>query len=254
MAKKHVFISYAREDQPFAREVVRHLRQSDIPAWQDVDDLRGGDRWVERIDEALAGAHALIVIMSPDATQSQYVTYEWAFAVNAGVRVVPVLYKPTELHPRLAAFQFVNFAEVKGRRPWARLADALSAPPEPIRLTGAPRLRARFDMTNDKASRVKGREYVIWLWTENAPAAATSVAYEIHHEEFPEPRWTERNPHDQFLTWMQSYGDVPITATFRKGAKQLFPVSTQLFGALKFTHARSRNASIKRALEQIKNE
>jgi hypothetical protein len=31
--------------------------------------------------------------MTPDAKASEYVTYEWAFAWGAGVRVIPIMYK-----------------------------------------------------------------------------------------------------------------------------------------------------------------
>jgi hypothetical protein len=188
MPKQHVFISYAREDRSFAQEIVRRLKQSDVTIWRDIEDLRGGDHWQQHIDDALTRAEALIVVMSPSATQSQYVTYEWSFALGAGKRVIPVLYRPTELHPRLAQIQYVNFDVINGRRPWARLWDALSSRSQSLARTSTPVLRARFDMTNDKASKVKGGEYVIWLWVENAPKSATSVVYEIQDDTFREPK------------------------------------------------------------------
>ncbi len=61
--------------------------------------------------------------MSPDAKASEYVTYEWAFAWGCGIKVIPVMYRKTELHPRLGALQYLDFT---GRiRPWDSLMKTL---------------------------------------------------------------------------------------------------------------------------------
>lgn len=104
---------------------------------------------------------------------------------------------------------------------------------------------------NGKPSKVQGGEYVIWLWVENAPRTATSVIYEIHDDTFPEPKWTERNPEDEFITWMQSYGDVPITATFRNRERKLSRIRGNLAEALRLIHGKKRNAHLRRALKEI---
>src|SRR6185295_8585956 len=121
---RHVFISYAREDKDFAHELSRRLRESRVTPWQDLRNLVGGDSWQEKIDTALRNAAALVVIMSPHATRSQYVTYEWAFALGAGVRVIPILYRDATLHPRLKGLHFVDFTTGRGT-PWVDLRNAL---------------------------------------------------------------------------------------------------------------------------------
>jgi len=248
---KHVFISYAREDAAFARDVIRHLRRSDIVAWQDVHDLRGGDGWQQSIDQALSGAKALIVVMSPDATRSQYVTYEWAFALGAGVRVIPVLRRKAQLHPRLAALQYVDFTPRGARKPWVRLLNALPTETADSPDGVAPTIRARFDMTDGKPSKVKGGEYVIWLWIENTPAGVRRVNYEMHDDTFAEPRWSETDVEKNFETWTQSYGDVLVTATLRGATGKAIRTGATLFDALRLTHSRTRSASIKKALKDI---
>ena len=42
------------------------------------------------IDLSIKNAFALIVIMTPEAKASEYVTYEWAFAWGVVVKVIPV--------------------------------------------------------------------------------------------------------------------------------------------------------------------
>jgi TIR domain len=60
--------------------------------------------WRREIDDALRNSHIVLVLVTRIARQSEYVTYEWAFALGAGVKVVPIVVDKQALHPRLAAF------------------------------------------------------------------------------------------------------------------------------------------------------
>ncbi len=85
-------------------------------------DIAPGKDWRDEIDNAIRSALAVIVIMSPQARASEYVTYEWAFAWGAGIPVIPIMLKPTELHPRLEALQYLDFtARDPADRPWGKL-------------------------------------------------------------------------------------------------------------------------------------
>lgn len=64
--------------------------------------------------------------MTPEAKASEYVTCEWAFAWGVGVRVIPVMLKQTELHPRLEALQYLDFTN-RNVRPWERLFEEIQA-------------------------------------------------------------------------------------------------------------------------------
>src|ERR1019366_5900882 len=70
-------------------------------------------------DQAIKNAFAMVVIMTPEARASEYVTYEWSFAVGLGIRIIPLKCKATTLHPRLEAFQYLDFTN--NVRPWDRL-------------------------------------------------------------------------------------------------------------------------------------
>lgn len=120
----HVFISYAHEDGDFAEVLTSKLKEEGISHWVDSEHLRAGEDWRQAIDDAIRSAFAVIVVMSPIAKTSEYVTYEWAFAWGLGVRVVPILYTPTALHPRLEALQFLDFTS-RSQRPWDKLVEHL---------------------------------------------------------------------------------------------------------------------------------
>ena len=117
----HVFISYHHNDLDFAENIVSRLEKEGFTTWAD-DKLKVGEDWRTMIDLSIKNAFALIVIMTPEAKASEYVTYEWAFAWGVGVKVIPIMYKTTPLHPRLEALQYLDFTNLK-TRPWAKLIE-----------------------------------------------------------------------------------------------------------------------------------
>jgi len=123
--KRHIFICYQHEDSDFAEVLINRVENAGFNTWIDDNQLRAGEDWRAGIDQAIKDAFALIVIMSPKAKASEYVTYEWAFAWGAGVKVIPVLYKETPLHPRLEALQYLNFTD-RVVRPWETLINTLT--------------------------------------------------------------------------------------------------------------------------------
>ncbi len=122
--QKYVFISYQHEDGDFAQILIYKIQEAGFEIWVDSDRLHAGEDWRTGIDAAIKNAIALIVIMTPEAKTSEYVTYEWAFAWGAGVKVIPVLYKETTLHPRLEALHYLNFTN-RTARPWEALMTVL---------------------------------------------------------------------------------------------------------------------------------
>ena len=122
----HVFISYAREDIDFAGAVRAKLEEAGLGVWLDTRAIEAGVDWGEEIDRALADAVAVLLVMSPAAKASEYVAFEWAYALGSGARVIPLLYRATDLHPRLARLQYLDFSSPLVR-PWTELLAQLDA-------------------------------------------------------------------------------------------------------------------------------
>jgi HEAT repeat protein len=118
---QHVFISFKHEDLDFADNVISRLEKEGFTTWADFK-IGAGEEWRNAIDLAIKNAFALIVIMTPEAKASEYVTYEWAFAWGVGIRVIPIMLRSTPLHPRLEALQYLDFTSMKSR-PWERLIE-----------------------------------------------------------------------------------------------------------------------------------
>ncbi len=124
---KHIFISYKKpEDADFADLVANRIEKAGYSPWIDNDQLEAGKDWRHDIDQAIKESCVLIVIMSPEARASEYVTYEWAFALGAEINVIPILLKKTDLHPRLEALQNLDFSSYN-HRPWDDLIKAVQS-------------------------------------------------------------------------------------------------------------------------------
>jgi hypothetical protein len=250
---KHILVSYAREDKDFARNLTRRLRDSNRIPWQDLRNLRGGDNWQATIDDALRNAEALVVVMSPHSTKSQYVTYEWAFALGAGIRVIPVMRQPTILHPRLLSIQYIDFTVRRGT-PWVNLlkalpvSKALPARRAPIRV--APMIRARFNIVDGKPEMQNGY-YVIRIYIHEPPRNAEQVAYEFHDETLTTRRRTKAATAD-FESTILSNGDLLISATIRTPGKKALPIASPLYDALRSGHGTRPSSAVQRALRKIK--
>lgn len=124
-----IFISYCRKDADFAEVLRGRLKEAGFSAWIDLEGLQAGEEWGQEIDQAIRNSVALVVLLTPASRRSDYVAYEWAFALGAGVRVIPILWTPTDVPHRLASLQHLDFTD-PGSRPWASLLGALEAAAE----------------------------------------------------------------------------------------------------------------------------
>jgi hypothetical protein len=119
------FISHSRADGDFAELLKLRMEREGFAAWIDIDRLGPGVDWRQGIDDAIKTSAALIAIMSPEARQSEYVTYEWAFGWGGEIKIIPLMLRETSLHPRLATLQYLDFTN-RMARPWSRLFEALN--------------------------------------------------------------------------------------------------------------------------------
>ncbi|MBN8591630.1 MAG: HEAT repeat domain-containing protein [Anaerolineae bacterium] len=118
---QHIFVSYKHENHDFATQLIRQLEVAGFKVWIDVEQLRAGENWREAINQAIKDSFALIFIITPNAKKSEFVTYEWAFAQGAGVKVIPIMLQYTAaLHPQLEQLQYLDFTDT-ARPPWDRL-------------------------------------------------------------------------------------------------------------------------------------
>lgn len=120
-----VFISHSHSDSDFAELLKLQLEKNGINAWLDNEKLQIGKDWRQEIDDGISKSIALIVIMSPEAKNSEYVTYEWSFGWGKDKPIYTIMLKQTTLHPRLESLQYLDFTN-RVTRPWQKLIESIS--------------------------------------------------------------------------------------------------------------------------------
>jgi formylglycine-generating enzyme required for sulfatase activity len=86
----HVFISYEHEDQAYTRKLRDSLRQRGFEVWMD-EHLESGDRWLRTIEQAVRDSAAVVVVMTPEAKDSEWVEAEILLAQDEGKPIFPLL-------------------------------------------------------------------------------------------------------------------------------------------------------------------
>ena len=141
-----VFISYSRSDSVFVKDLADRLREAGCKVWQDISGLRGGQTWASEIDRAVRDSDALIVVLSPDSSASEWVQKETLLAMKLHKSIVPILLRETEIPVQLVNLQFVDFRGDKAeatQKLFEALSTSIDSPktisrPSPIRRYGKP--------------------------------------------------------------------------------------------------------------------
>ncbi|HEX7774683.1 MAG TPA: TIR domain-containing protein, partial [Pyrinomonadaceae bacterium] len=94
----HIFISHASSDDDFVKQLRTALEDSGLSVWVDSRKLRGGDKLSAEIENAIAQARQVIVVLSPNTINSPWVRREIEQALQVekqrkddGYRVIPLL-------------------------------------------------------------------------------------------------------------------------------------------------------------------
>lgn len=99
---KKVFLSYARADRDRARKLAEHLREAGLEVWDPEQELLPGSDFTSDLKEALDTAEAVVVLISPEAMESRWVSHEIEYALGAKHlrgRLIPVVIRPTKEIP-----------------------------------------------------------------------------------------------------------------------------------------------------------
>lgn len=88
----HIFLSYSREDTEFMQRIRGDLRAAGFEVWTDDTGLEPGTpAWETAVQRAIEAANCMVVLLSPAAKESLWVTRELSYAENQNLRIFPVL-------------------------------------------------------------------------------------------------------------------------------------------------------------------
>jgi hypothetical protein len=88
-----VFISYSSRDKALARRVAEVLEAAGLSVWADWREILPGDNWAEKIGQGLRESDAMVVLLTPDALESDSVQRDISYALGErrySHRLIPV--------------------------------------------------------------------------------------------------------------------------------------------------------------------
>lgn len=109
-----VFISYKREDQPFAESLRQKLIAWGYETWLDTVDIPKGGYWRDEIHKGLQSSDVVIGAMSPQALDSRPVKNEWDWAIENGKRLILLMLHPCEraiIPPDYITINWIDFTQ-----------------------------------------------------------------------------------------------------------------------------------------------
>ncbi|MBI5818735.1 MAG: toll/interleukin-1 receptor domain-containing protein [Verrucomicrobia bacterium] len=99
------FISYSTHDEEFARRLHSRLRDEHVRVWFALEDMEGGKKLHEQIDEAIRGYDKLLVVLSEQSIVSEWVRTEIRRACKAEAK---------EKRRKLFPVALVDYETLKG--------------------------------------------------------------------------------------------------------------------------------------------
>jgi len=123
-----VFISYARKDKGFVRDIHAALQRLKRDTWVDWRDIPDSTMWRAEIFAAIGTADNFLFVISPDSVKSWMCGQEISYAVTNNKRLLTILYhsvETKELDPALAEVQWIDYPDLGFEQTFERLIKAL---------------------------------------------------------------------------------------------------------------------------------
>ncbi|HZB46098.1 MAG TPA: toll/interleukin-1 receptor domain-containing protein [Pyrinomonadaceae bacterium] len=105
-----IFISYSSADLEFVRGLYERLRESGYRPWFNAEDIAPGDPWQPEMMAGLDETSVILLVVSPAAMESDWVTLEWQKFFGLKKPILQLLYRETETPPELKAIQGIKYA------------------------------------------------------------------------------------------------------------------------------------------------
>ena len=104
-----VFISYSHHDKTFARKLAGVLEGRGMKVWWDYDSLKGGQDWQKELELGIKQCDFFLVILTPEAVDSEWVGNEITYATLAQKTVIPLCLKNCDIPIGLIKKHYIDF-------------------------------------------------------------------------------------------------------------------------------------------------
>jgi hypothetical protein len=111
-----VFLSYSSTDKAVVHALAKRLKEDGLQVWLDEWEIRPGDPIGLKIQEGLANSRALVLIISKDASISDWVSLEqhtiiFSDPINTQRRLIPLLLDDVEVTGIIKQFAHVDWRQ-----------------------------------------------------------------------------------------------------------------------------------------------
>ncbi len=118
-----VFISYGREDAALMQQVEKALLDAGLTIWTDRGIAPGSPSWKTAIEQAILDARCIVVLFSPDSSESRWVRAELDYADAQSKPIYPLLVRGDAANA--VPFGFTTYQWIDVRDP-SRLESGLA--------------------------------------------------------------------------------------------------------------------------------
>jgi curved DNA-binding protein CbpA len=108
-----IFLSYSRKDTHIMQWVRDDLRANGFVVWTDETLTPGTESWQREIESAIEAASGLVVVLSPDAKESEWVRREINYANQQGVRVFPLVARGVDREAIPFSLSEAQYADIR---------------------------------------------------------------------------------------------------------------------------------------------
>lgn len=109
VSANELFISYSVANKAFVERLVADLEAGDRQVWVGHLNLKGGQDWPNTIEEAIDRSAVVLVVLSPESAESQYVRAEYGYAIAQHKRVVPLYLQECKVPMLLEPLHWIDF-------------------------------------------------------------------------------------------------------------------------------------------------
>jgi hypothetical protein len=92
-----IFISYSMKDRDWVAAFSDALGAAGVRSWFDVSKLAPGDRWQDRVAEALRDSKTLVLVLSSNSLSSPWTFFELGAAVADRKKIIPIVTDDVDL-------------------------------------------------------------------------------------------------------------------------------------------------------------
>lgn len=104
-----LFISYSRQEAPFADSLLDKLEDGGFNVWVDYQDLTPARPWLDGINRGIEGADIFLLVVSRMSMTSQFVSAETQKALQLNKRIILLIFEAVKLPSELERCEWVDF-------------------------------------------------------------------------------------------------------------------------------------------------